>query len=72
MRRLVEAQNDLIGHRCSVSRWWAEVELLQVWQVECRSVDTHGCGFRMWTADRFPEFAAKAELMAKWACNHVR
>ena len=27
-------------------------------------------GFRVWTAD--PEFAAKAQLMAKWACNHVR
>ena len=23
-------------------------------------------------SDRFPEFAAKAELMAKWAYDHVR
>jgi hypothetical protein len=35
------------------------------------SVSRHSrMGFRMWTADRFPEFAAKTELMAKWACKH--
>ena len=26
-RRLVEGQNGLIAHRCSVNPWWAEVEL---------------------------------------------